>query len=177
MQNPDLFSFIRQIKDFPKPGINFYDITPLLTDPVGFQKTINRIAYEYLDSPNKPEVIVGIDARGFIIAGALASKLGCGVVLVRKLGKLPHSTISEKYTLEYGEATLEVHTDSFTKYKKVLVVDDLLATGGTAAATVKLVEKAGGEVVGLNFIIELSFLNGRRQLEGYHVSSLMCMDN
>jgi len=173
MDNSDLLSLIRTVKDFPKPGINFYDITTLLANPVGFQKTINRMAYQHIDSHNKPEIIVGIDARGFILAGALANKLGCGVILARKAGKLPHETIGETYALEYGEATLELHADSFSKYKKALIIDDLIATGGTAAATIKLVEKAGGVVVGLNFIIELTTLGGRNKINTYNVDSLI----
>lgn len=167
----ELSKYIRVIEDFPKPGISFKDITTLIGDPEGFQKTLDEL--EALHKDNPPDVIAGIESRGFIFGAALADRFGCGLVLVRKLGKLPAKTFSETYELEYGSATLEVHTDAFESGQRVLIIDDLLATGGTAAATVRLVEKAGGEVLALDFVIELDFLAGRDKLAGYTINSLV----
>ncbi|NRB38750.1 MAG: adenine phosphoribosyltransferase [Pseudomonadales bacterium] len=170
-KNQDLKDKLRTIADFPKPGITFYDITTLLADAEGLRLCVERTAELYKD--NKPDIIAGIDARGFILASALAYKLGCGMTMIRKQGKLPCDTFSQSYQLEYGEATLEVHTDAFSQKKKVLLVDDLLATGGTAKAAIKLIEKAGGHVMALSCIIELRALKGRDKLKGYTVDTLI----
>ena len=162
---------IRDIPDFPKPGILFKDIMPLLADGPAFQETIDRLA-EFA-APLKPEVVLGAEARGFVLGAALAYKLGAGFVTARKPGKLPYSTISAKYALEYGFDALEVHTDSIKPGQRVLVCDDLLATGGTSKAKIELVERLEGTVVGLAYVIELDFLNGRDRLAGYDVHSLI----
>ena len=167
----DLASKIRDIPDFPKRGIVFKDIMPLLADPDGLHETVEKLA-EFAE-PRKPDLILGAEARGFILGAALAYKLGCGFVAARKPGKLPWRTVAAKYALEYGFDSLEVHADAIVAGQKVLIHDDVLATGGTAKATVELVEQLGGEVVGLPFIIELEFLNGRERLEGYDVYSLI----
>jgi adenine phosphoribosyltransferase len=167
----DLASKIRDIPDFPKPGIVFKDIMPLLADPESFRTTVDALA-EFAQ-PRRPDLILGAEARGFILGGALAYALGCGFVAARKPGKLPWETVSAQYELEYGLDSLELHADAITQGARVLVHDDLLATGGTARAKVNLVEQLGGEVVGLAFVIELTFLNGRSKLEGYDVHSLI----
>jgi adenine phosphoribosyltransferase len=167
----DLATKIRDIPDFPKRGIVFKDIMPLLGDPEALQETVERLA-EFAE-PRKPDLILGAEARGFILGAALAYRLKCGFVAARKPGKLPWRTVSVKYALEYGFDALELHADAITPGKRVLVHDDLLATGGTARAKVDLVEQMGGEVVGLAFVIELEFLNGRERLEGYDVFSLI----
>ena len=167
----DLKSKIRDVPDFPKPGVVFKDIMPLLADPEALSEAVDRIA-EWA-APQKPDVVLGAEARGYITGGALACKLGCGFVPARKPGKLPWRTVAVKYALEYGFDQLEVHADSIRAGQRVLVHDDVLATGGTARATVELVEQLGGEVVGLPFIIELAFLNGRERLEGYDIFSLI----
>jgi adenine phosphoribosyltransferase len=167
----DIGHRIRDVPDFPKPGIVFKDIMPLLADPKGLRETIDRIA-DWAE-PKKPDVILGAEARGYITGGALACRLGCGFVAARKPGKLPWRTVAAKYALEYGFDSLEVHADAIVKGQRVLIHDDVLATGGTAKATVELVEQLGGEVVGLPFIIELTFLNGRERLQGYDVFSLL----
>ena len=167
----DLASKIRDVPDFPKPGIVFKDIMPLLADPEALRETVDRLA-EWAE-PRKPDVILGAESRGFILGGALAYKLGCGFVAARKPGKLPWRTISAKYALEYGFDVLELHADAIKDGARVLIHDDLLATGGTAKAKTDLVEHLGGEVVGLAFIIELEFLNGRDKLEGQDVFSLI----
>ena len=167
----DFKKLIREVPDFPKPGINFYDITTLLKDKVGFKNVIDTMT-EKLAS-HKPDLILGIEARGFIFAPALAYHLGAGFVPVRKPKKLPAATEKITYDLEYGTDTLEIHKDAVTKGARVVIADDLLATGGTAAAAVKLVEKLGGDVVGLVFMVELEFLNGRGRLPGYDVVSLI----
>ena len=161
---------LRRIPDFPKEGIIYIDITPILQDPELFQLTIDLLAEKYIDSP--PDYIAAIDARGFIFGGALATKLGCGFVPIRKKGKLPYETLTEKYDLEYGSAEIEVHIDAVPAGAKVLLVDDLLATGGTTAAAVKLLEKLEADIVGVEFVIELEFLNGRRILD-YPVDSII----
>ena len=161
---------LRRIPDFPKEGIIYIDITPILQDPELFQLTIDLLAEKYIDSP--PDYIAAIDARGFIFGGALATKLGCGFVPIRKKGKLPYKTFTEEYDLEYGSAEVEVHIDAVPAGAKVLLVDDLLATGGTTAAAVKLLEKLEADIVGIEFIIELEFLNGRRMLD-YPVDSII----
>jgi adenine phosphoribosyltransferase len=167
----DLASRIRDIPDFPKRGIVFKDIMPLLADPDSLRETVEQLA-EFAE-PRKPDLILGAEARGFILGAALAYRLGCGFVAARKPGKLPWRTISAKYALEYGFDALELHADAITPGSRVLVHDDLLATGGTARAKVDLVEQLGGTVVGLAFVIELEFLNGRDKLVGYDVFSLV----
>jgi adenine phosphoribosyltransferase len=168
---PDLASKIRDIPDFPKPGIVFKDIMPLLADAEALHATVEQLAA--FAEPRKPDLIMGAEARGFILGGALACRLGCGFVAARKPGKLPWRTVSAKYELEYGFDALELHADAITQGARVLIHDDLLATGGTAKAKVDLVEQLGGIVVGLAFVIELAFLNGRERLEGYDVFSLI----
>jgi adenine phosphoribosyltransferase len=167
----DLSAKIRDIPDFPKRGIVFKDIMPLLADPEALHETVERLA-EFAE-PRKPDVVLGAEARGFILGAALAYRLGCGFVAARKPGKLPWRTISAKYALEYGFDALELHADAIGAGARVLVHDDLLATGGTAKAKVDLVEQLGGTVVGLAFVIELEFLGGREKLEGYDVHSLI----
>ena len=168
---PDLSSKIRDIPDFPKPGIVFKDIMPLLADSESLRATVEQLAA--FAEPRKPDLIMGAEARGFILGGALACRLGCGFVAARKPGKLPWRTVSAKYELEYGFDALELHADAIAEGARVLIHDDLLATGGTAKAKVDLVEQLGGEVVGLAFVIELAFLNGRDRLEGSDVFSLI----
>src|SRR5919198_2681181 len=167
----DLEAKIRSIPDFPTRGIIFRDIMPLLGDPVALHETVERLA-EWAE-PRKPDIILGAEARGYITGGALACRLGCGFVAARKPGKLPWHTVTAKYALEYGFDQLEIHADAIAKGQRVLIHDDVLATGGTAKATVELVEQLGGEVVGLPFIIELTFLNGREKLGGYDVHALI----
>ncbi len=167
----DLESKIRDIPDFPKRGIVFKDIMPLLADAEALHETVERLA-EFA-GPRKPDVVLGAEARGFILGAALAYRLGCGFVAARKPGKLPWRTISAKYALEYGFDALELHADAISDGARVLVHDDLLATGGTAKAKIDLVEQLGGTVVGLAFVIELEFLGGRKKLEGYDVCSLI----
>jgi len=167
----DLKAKIRDVPDFPKPGVVFKDIMPLLADEEALRTTIDLIA-DWAE-PRKPDVVLGAEARGYITGGALACRLGCGFVPARKPGKLPWRTVAVKYALEYGFDQLEVHADSIRPGQRVLVHDDVLATGGTARATVELVEQLGGTVVGLPFIIELAFLNGRERLAGYDVFSLI----
>lgn len=162
---------IRDVPDFPKPGILFKDITPILHDPLLFRETLEALA-----SPFRTERIakvLGIESRGFLFAGPMAIQMGAGCVPARKPGKLPRETARETYALEYGEDALEVHRDAFESGERVLVVDDLLATGGTAAAAVRLVEKLGARVVGIAFVIELEFLEGRKLLAGRRVHSLV----
>ena len=167
----DLQAKIRDIPDFPKPGIVFKDIMPLLADAASFRAAVDALA-EFVE-PRRPDVILGAEARGFMLGGALAYRLGCGFVAARKPGKLPWETVSAQYELEYGMDSLELHADAIARGARVIVHDDLLATGGTAKAKVNLVEQLGGEVVGLAFVIELAFLNGRQKLAGYDVHSLV----
>ena len=162
---------IRDVPDWPKPGIVFKDIMPLLADPGALREAVDRLA-EWAE-PRRPEVILGGEARGFIIGAALAYRLGCGFVAARRPGKLPWKTVSAEYALEYGSNTLELHSDAITGGGRVLIHDDVLATGGTAKAKVDLVEQLGGEVVGLAFLIELTFLKGRERLAGHDVHSLI----
>ena len=162
---------IRDVPDFPEPGIVFKDIMPLLADPATLQETVDKLA-EWIE-PRRPDLIIGAEARGFILGAALAYKLGCGFVAARRPGKLPWKTVSATYALEYGENALELHADAISEGARVLVHDDLLATGGTAAAICDLVEQLGGEIVGLAFVIELLFLEGRKQLERHDVHSLI----
>ena len=170
----DLARYIRNVPDFPVKGIQFKDITTLLQDPVPFSATVKEMLDHYAD--RKIDVVVGIESRGFIWGAILAHEMGVGFVLVRKDGKLPAETIRAEYTLEYGTNALEMHRDAIQPGQRVLVVDDLLATGGTARATCELVEQLSGDVVGVAFLIELSFLSGRERLSGYDVWSLIPMD-
>jgi adenine phosphoribosyltransferase len=167
----DLAAKIRDVPDFPKPGIVFKDIMPLLADPAALAETVDRLAA--WAEPRQPDIILGAEARGFISGGALAYKLGCGFVAARKPGKLPWTTVTARYELEYGFDALELHADAITAGQRVLVHDDVLATGGTARAKCELVEQLGGEVVGVLFIIELEFLSGRDRLGGYDVHALI----
>ena len=167
----DLRPFIRDIPDFPRPGIVFKDITPLLADGGALNAAVVQLAD--LARPLEPEVVIGAEARGFLLGPALARELGAGFVLARKPGKLPHDTVSAEYELEYGTDSLELHSDAVAAGARVLVHDDLLATGGTAKALCELVELVGGEVVGCGFLIELAFLDGRSRLEGYDVEALI----
>ena len=158
---------IRDIPDFPKPGIIFKDITPILSDPALFRSAVDLLADRHRDK--NIHKIVAIDARGFLFGGAMCDRLGMGLVPIRKKDKLPYQTYEETYDLEYGSATLAVHQDAFVQGERVVLVDDLLATGGTAAASVKLIEQAGAEIVEIDFLMELTFLNGREKLAGYEI--------
>jgi len=162
---------IRNVPDFPKPGIQFKDITPVLADARLFSGAIDLVTEKY--SSGSVDAVVGIDARGFIFAAAAAKKLNAGFVPVRKKGKLPYSTIEQDYALEYGHATVAMHTDALKPGARVLLVDDLLATGGTSAAAAALVQKLGGNIVEAVFLIELKFLDGRKKLDGFPVRSLV----
>ena len=162
---------LRRIPDFPRKGIIYIDITPIVQDAELFRLAVDLLAENYLDNP--PDYIAAIDARGFIFGGALATKFGCGFVPIRKKGKLPYKTISEEYDLEYGSAELEVHIDAVPVGAKVLLIDDLLATGGTTAAAVKLLEQLNAGIIGIEFVIELEFLKGRQKLGNYPVNSLI----
>lgn len=166
-----LKSQIRHVPDFPNPGILFYDITTLLRDPRGFRDTVDALAAPYMGEDI--DVVVGIESRGFILGAGVANALGCGFVPVRKPGKLPAKTIREAYSLEYGDNVLEMHEDAVDKDSRVLIVDDVLATGGTAAAAAKLVKQVGGDLRGLAFLIELGFLNGRERLPEQAVYSVL----
>lgn len=167
----NLREMIREVPDFPKPGINFYDITTLLKRPEGLRLTVDALAAQYEGA--QVDAVVGIEARGFIFAPALAYHLRAGFVPVRKPRKLPAEVATVSYDLEYGQDTLQIHRDAIGDGHRVLIADDLLATGGTARAVVDLVEGLGGKVVGLVFVVELEFLPGRSKLEGYDVRSLI----
>ena len=164
-------SLVRDVPDFPQPGFVFKDITPLLADEIAFSTVIDLIVVHF--GRGNVDKVVGIEARGFILASPVAYHFGAGFVPVRKKDKLPWETEAEEYELEYGTATLEIHRDAVRTGERVLIVDDVLATGGTARATAKLVERIGGKVVGIACLIELDFLNGRKQLEGYELFSLI----
>jgi adenine phosphoribosyltransferase len=170
----DLASTIRGVPDFPIEGILFYDITTLLKNPAALKESVDQLVNHYQNAG--VDVVVGIESRGFIFGMPLAHQLNVGFVPVRKPGKLPAETTAESYELEYGTNTVEIHVDAIEKGQKVLIVDDLLATGGTAQATCRLVEKLGGQIVGLAFVIELNFLNGREKIKGYNVFSLVRYD-
>jgi adenine phosphoribosyltransferase len=162
---------IREIPDFPKPGILFYDITTVLKDPAAYKEAIDLMLEPYADQ--KVDIVVGMESRGFIFSAPMAYQMGAGLVPVRKLGKLPAETISVEYALEYGSNTLEIHRDAIAPGQRVLIVDDLLATGGTVQGTIELVERLKGEVVGLAFLVELDFLKGRERLPGRNVTSVI----
>ena len=167
----DLKRYIRDIPDFPKKGILFRDITPLLQHGPAFRQAIRELAARHRGS--RPDAVVAIESRGLIVGSALAYELGIGVIPVRKKGKLPHKTFQATYTLEYGQDTLEIHQDGLAKGAKVLLVDDLLATGGTMAATIRLIEQCGGRIVELAFLIELTNLEGRQRLTPHPIISLI----
>lgn len=171
----DLKELIRSIPDFPKKGIVFRDITTLLNDPKGLEEALNQL-YEMAKDKGVTKV-VGIESRGFILGGALAARLGAGFVPIRKPGKLPAATISESYFLEYGSDSIEIHKDAIAEGDKILMHDDLLATGGTMEAACKLVEKLGAEIVQISFLIDLTFINGRKKLSKYDVRSLVEYDS
>jgi adenine phosphoribosyltransferase len=164
-------SLVRDIPDFPKPGILFKDITPVLADHAAFQEVVDRFASWAAE--RSPDIVVGIESRGFIFGAPVALRLGCGFVPVRKVGKLPHVTAREEYHLEYGSNVVEIHRDAVAAGGRVLIIDDLLATGGTAAAAGRLIEQLGGKVAGVSFLIELAFLGGRAALEDYDIQSLI----
>ena len=162
---------VREVPDWPQKGVGFKDVTPLLADPEALRYAIERLA-EWGAEKN-PDLVLGAEARGFILGAAIAKEIGCGFVPARRPGKLPPETISASYALEYGRNELELHPEMIPEGARVLIHDDVLATGGTARAIVELTEQLGGEVVGVAFVIELAFLNGREQLEGYDVTSLI----
>ncbi|MCW2986581.1 MAG: adenine phosphoribosyltransferase [Conexibacter sp.] len=174
MSDVDIASFVRDIPDFPKPGIVFKDITPVLADARALDAAVTQLAD--FARPLEVDVVVGAEARGFLLGAALARELGAGFVLARKPGKLPHQTVRAEYLLEYGTDALELHSDAVASGARVLVHDDLLATGGTARALCELVEQLDGTVVGCAFLIELAFLNGRQRLSQYDVFSLLRYD-
>ena len=167
----DLKAQIREIPDFPKPGILFYDITTLLKEPDAYREAIDLMTAPFADS--KVDIVVGMESRGFIFSAPMAYQLGAGLAPVRKLGKLPAETIEVEYALEYGTATLEIHRDAITSGQRVLIVDDLLATGGTVMGTIELVQRLGGEVAGLSFMVELSALRGRERLGQFAIHALL----
>jgi adenine phosphoribosyltransferase len=167
----DLKQRIRNVPDFPKPGVLFYDITTLLRDPAGLQATIDRLSAPYADQGI--DVVIGIESRGFILGAPVAQRIGAGFIPIRKPGKLPAKAVMERYDLEYGQDALEIHADAIEEGQRVLIVDDVLATGGTAAAAAKLVKTLGGDLHGLAFLIELLFLNGKTKLDGHQVYSVV----
>ncbi len=169
-----LKKLIREVPDFPKPGILFYDITTLLKDKVGFATLIDALSEQFVGKDI--DLVLGMEARGFIFGPALAYRLNAGFVPVRKPGKLPAATAKYDYALEYGTNTLEIHKDAIQKGERVIIVDDLLATGGTAEATAKLAESLGGKIAGMGFVVELDFLNPRSKLQGYDIFSLLHYD-
>ena len=169
-----LKTLIREVPDFPKPGILFYDITTLLKDKVGFATLIDKLSEQYLSK--HIDLVLGMEARGFIFGPAVAYRLNAGFVPVRKPGKLPAATEKYDYALEYGTNTLEIHRDAIEKGQRIIIVDDLLATGGTAEATAKLAESLGAKIAGLGFVVELDFLDPRAKLQGYDVFSLLHYD-
>ena len=171
MSAEDLRAKIREIPDFPKPGILFYDITTLLKDAGAYKDAIDLMTEPYLDLG--VDLVVGMESRGFIFSGPIAYSLGAGLIPVRKLGKLPAETVSVEYALEYGSNTLEIHKDAIRPGQRVLIVDDLLATGGTVRGTIELVERLQGQIVGLGFLVELLFLKGRDRLAGFKTTSVI----
>jgi adenine phosphoribosyltransferase len=171
VQIEQIEALIRDVPDFPEPGVVFKDITPVLADPIAFSTIIDLIVVHF--GRGNVDKVVGIEARGFILGAPVAYHFGAGVVPVRKKGKLPHDTIDEEYALEYGTASLEIHRDAFAPGERVLIVDDVLATGGTAKAAASLVERIGGKVCGIATLIELQFLHGREKLKGYDLFTLI----
>lgn len=173
----DLKSKIREIPDWPKPGVNFKDITTLLEDPVAFREVVEMMAAPFLGK--QIDKVVGIDARGFLLASPVAYKLNTGIAIVRKKGKLPSRTIAQDYTLEYASNTIEMHDDSIKTGENVVLIDDLCATGGTALASCDLIEKMGGKIIAISFLVDLPFLNGSRKIKkrGYKVYSLLSYDS
>ena len=171
MSAESLRAKIREVPDFPKPGILFYDITTLIREPAAFREAIDLMTEPFRDA--KIEIVVGMESRGFIFSAPMALDLHAGFVPVRKLGKLPAETISVEYELEYGTNTLEIHRDAIAPGQRVLIVDDLLATGGTVLGTIDLVDQLKGEVVGLSFLVELAFLKGRDRLDGHRINSVV----
>ena len=171
MSAASLRAQIREVPDFPKPGILFYDITTLLNEPAAFHEAIELMTEPFRE--DRVDIVVGMESRGFIFSAPMALYLGAGFVPVRKLGKLPAETISIEYELEYGTNTLEVHRDAIRPGQRVLIVDDLLATGGTVLGTIDLVKQLKGEIVGLSFLVELGFLKGRGRLDGYRIHSVI----
>jgi adenine phosphoribosyltransferase len=167
----DLKSFVREVDDFPEPGIGFKDITPLLLDPAALKQAVDELAA--WTEEREPDLVLGAEARGFILGAAIAKKAGCGFVPARRPGKLPPETVTARYLLEYGENALEVARDAIAHGARVVIHDDVLATGGTVEAIAGLVEQLGGKVVGVNFVIELSFLEGRKRLGNYDICSLI----
>jgi adenine phosphoribosyltransferase len=167
----DLRTKIREVPDFPRPGVGFKDITPLLADPAALLQTRDELAAWARE--RSPDLVLGAEARGFILGGALAAEIGCGFIPARRPGKLPPETVSATHALEYGQNSLELHPDAITDGTRVLIHDDVLATGGTVEAIGKLVERLGGEVVGVSFILELTFLNGRDKLGDWPVHALL----
>jgi adenine phosphoribosyltransferase len=167
----DLKTYIREVPDFPKPGILFYDITTLLKNPLALRMTVDR--FVWLFTQKRIDKVIGIESRGFMFGPSVAYDLNAGFVPVRKPGKLPAKTVRQSYDLEYGSDAIEMHADAVEPGERVLIVDDLIATGGTALAAARLVESAGGTVAGFGFIIELTFLPGRQKLNGYEVESLI----
>jgi adenine phosphoribosyltransferase len=167
----DLRSKIREVPDFPEPGVGFKDITPLLLDPEALRQSVSDLAQ--WSKEREPDLVLGAEARGFWLGAAIACKVGCGFVPARRPGKLPPDTVSASYALEYGENALEVNSHTIAQGARVVIHDDVLATGGTVEAIAGLVEQLGGHVVGINFVIELSFLEGRKRLAGYDMYSLI----
>ena len=170
----DLGQFIRSVPDFPKPGIVFRDISPLLSDPQALDQAVAQLAQPYGQS--KIDIVAAVESRGFIFGAAVARELTAGFVPIRKPGKLPAATTSASYELEYGSDTIEIHSDAIAPGQRVLLLDDLLATGGTMAAACRLVGGLGGQIVGIAFLIELAFLHGREKLAGYEILSLISYD-
>jgi len=167
----DLKTRVREVPDFPEPGIGFKDITPLLLDPAALRQAVDELAA--WTAEREPDLVLGAEARGFLLGGAIACQVGCGFVPARRPGKLPPETVTARYVLEYGENALEVAADAIAHGARVVIHDDVLATGGTVEAIAGLVEQLGGHVVGVNFVIELSFLEGRKRLGGYDLYSLI----
>jgi len=171
----DFTQYIRAVPDFPKVGVRFYDITTLLLNPAGLKAALDQM--ETFVRSRKPDLLLGIESRGFLFGAALADRLGLGIALARKAGKLPAATVTAEYELEYGTDRIEVHADAIGSGQRVVIVDDLLATGGTMAAVCRLVEQVGGEVVGISAVIELSFLPWREKLTGHTVDFLISYDS
>ncbi|MBE3577075.1 MAG: adenine phosphoribosyltransferase [Limnochordales bacterium] len=175
MEVGQLKAKIREVADFPTPGVSFKDITTLLKDAEAFRFTVKTLADRY--RADRPDLVVGIESRGFLLGAPIAYELGCGIVVVRKPGKLPAERVRVEYELEYGKDALEVHRDAIQPGQRVLLVDDLLATGGTSWAAAELVKRLGGEIVGFAFLIELAYLRGRQRLTGYRVEALVTYES